>query len=225
MGLLSTSHTVVRFVAAPPSRVDRDAIARAVTKRAFRDDVEPDAEAAASVSGWVGIHDPLWIDLSPADLFFHHYLVVGFRQDRRAVPGKLLWLERRRAEESRKRSLGRDRLGAAVRKEIRDEVQARLMTRALPAPRLFDCAWNLETGRVYFTGKARVVREAFQALFHETFGVQPMPMIPYVAAEHVGVPSRVVEAVRAVEPSSLVADDAPPAPHDDVPHLPLAEAR
>jgi hypothetical protein len=90
-------------------------------------------------------------------------------------------------------------------------------------PRLFDCVWNLETGRVYFTGKLRVAREAFTTLFRETFGVTPVPLIPYLAAEHLGLPGRAVEAVRAVEPASF----APEAPADDgpsVPRLPLAEA-
>jgi hypothetical protein len=109
----------------------------------------------------VGIHDPLVTELGPADLFFQHYLVVGFRWDRRVVPPKLLWLERRRLEEQRKAERGVDRLSAPERKEIKQEVAQRLMARALPVPRLFDCIWNLETGHVYFTGKVRAAREAF----------------------------------------------------------------
>ena len=97
MGLLSTSSTVVRFVATPPARLDRDAVARAVARRAFRE-LDPEGGDAAQAAGWVGIHDPLATDFSPADLFFQRWLAVGFRWDRRAVPAKLLWLERRRAE-------------------------------------------------------------------------------------------------------------------------------
>jgi hypothetical protein len=222
MGLLAASSTVVRFVAPPPSPLDRDALARAVSRRAFRD-AEPVGGEASQTGGWVGIHDPLATALSPADLFFQHYLVLGFRWDRRAVPAKLLFLERRRAEAALCAERGVERLGAAARKQVKAEVEARLLLRALPAPRLFDCVWNLETGRVYFTGKLRAAREAFGDLFRQTFGVAPVPMIPYLAAEHVGLAPRVVDALRAVEPCSLVAADVPT--HDPVvPRLPLVEA-
>ena len=223
MGLLSASHTVVRFIAPPPARIDRDAIATAVAKRAFRD-TEPGADDATASCGWVGVHDPLFTAFTSADLFFQHHLVVGFRYDRRAVPAKLLFLERRRAEAVRLAELGYQRLPRVIRNEIKEEVQARLMLRALPAPRLFDCVWNLDSGRVYFTGKAKVMREAFQDMFRETFGVHPVPMIPYLAAEHVGVSPRIVEAVRAADPSSLAGDDAPAPPREEVPHMAFEEA-
>lgn len=223
MGLLSASHTVVRFAAPPPTRIDREAIAAAVNKRVFRD-ADPGHDDAAASSGWVGVHDPLFVAFAPSDLFFHNYLVVGFRYDRRAVPAKLLFLERRRAEAARLAELGYERLPRGIRNEIKEEVTARLMLRALPAPRLFDCVWNLETGRVLLTGKAKAVREAFQDLFRETFGVHPVPMIPFLTAEHVGVPPRIVDAVRAADPSSLASDTVAPAGHHGVPHLPFEEA-
>lgn len=223
MGFLSASTAVVRLHAAPPTRLDREAIARAVTRRAFTEIDDGAAEATdvrAARAGWVGLHDPLVTDLSPADLFFQHYLVVAFRYDRRTVPAKLLWLERRREEAAARVERGLDRLGAAVRRQIKQDVEARLILRALPAPRIFDCVWNLETGTLYFTGKLRAAREAFVQLFRETFGVAPVPLIPYLAAEHVGLGSEAVAALRAVEPSALVTVE-PPAPSDDVPRLPL----
>jgi hypothetical protein len=219
VGVLSASTSVVRLIAAPPARIQRDALAAAVSRRAFR---EPDLELGdrRESSGWVGIHDPLVTELGPADLFFQHYLVVGFRWDRRVVPPKLLWIERRRLEEQRRAERGVERLSAPEWKEIRDEVAQRLMARALPVPRLFDCIWNLQTGHVYFTGKVRAAREAFAECFRQTFGVAPVPLIPYLAAEHVGLEAQQVEALRAVEPASLVVEEAPRL-RDDVPRLPI----
>ena len=219
MGLLSASTSVVRFVAIAPARMERDAIARAVSRRAFRD-AEVEVGESRQTWGWVAIHEPLQTTFTPADLFFHHYLVTGFRYDKRLVPPKLLWLERRRLENERKAARGTAKLGAAERREIKDEIAQRLATRALPTPRLFDVVWNLQTGRVYFSGKLRAAREAFTDCFRETFGVAPVPLIPYLAAEHVGLDVRQVEAVRAVEPARLVADAAPA----DVPRLPLAQS-
>ena len=224
VGVLSASTSVVRLVAAAPKRVQREALAAAVSKHAFNDDLEVGDRKESY--GWVGIHDPLVTDLGPADIFFQHYVVIGFRWDRRVVPPKLLWIERRRLEEQRKAASGVERLSAPERKEIKEEIAQRLMARALPVPRLFDCIWNLQTGQVWFTGKVRAAREAFTECFRLTFGVVPVPLIPYLAAEHVGLDAHHVEALRAVEPATLVPDTAPRI-RDDVPRLPIepAEAR
>lgn len=204
MGFLSARSSVVRFDAKPARRIDRDAICAAVNRHAFREHDE-DGLPKAEAFGWVAIHDPLVVELDASDLFFDRYLLIGFRHDRRVAPAKLVRLERRRAEEARKREQGLERLGRAVRKEIKEEVEARLLQQALPSPSLFDCAWNLETGTVFFTGKARAPREAFAALFRETFGVEPLPVIPYLAVERVGLPAAAVDAVRGAERSSFVA--------------------
>jgi len=217
VGVLARSCSVVRFVAEAPRRVDREAIAAAVSRRAFR---EIDGSDAVQSFGWVAMHDPLVTELTAADIFFQQYVVIGFRWDRRAVPAKLLHLERRRAEAARRAEADDGRLGREARKQIRAEVEARLLARALPAPRLFDCAWNLDTGHLYFTGRARAACDAFTDLFRATFGVAPVPMIPYLAAARLGLSPRLLEALRAVEPASLVGQDATPS----VPRLPLVEA-
>lgn len=200
MGFLSASSTIVRLHATPPKNIDRLAIANAVCRGAFREHDElgiPRAEA----SGWVAIHDPMVTELAPSDLFFQQYLVVGFRFDKRAVPAKLAWMERRRAEAARKAEGNLERIGKTLRREIKEDVESNLLARALPNPKLFECAWNLETEVVYFTGKLKSAREAFTALFRDTFGVTPTPMIPYLAVERIGVADRVVDLVRGVEPS------------------------
>ena len=211
MGFLSASTSVVRFLAAAPSRLERETIAHAVTRHAFREG-DPGAGDARQAWGWIAMHDPLQTEFTPADLFFHHYLVLGFRYDKRLVPPKLLMLERRRLERERAAARGVERVSSAERREIKDELAARLVAQALPAPRLFDVVWNLETGRVYFSGKLRAAREAFGDCFRRTFGVTPIPLIPYLAAEHVGLGTGTVNAVRAVEPASLLAAPPPPVP-------------
>jgi hypothetical protein len=221
VGFLSSSSAVVRFVAAPPARVDREAIAAAVTRRAFRE-LDGEGGAGGTAAGWVGAHDPLATSFDPTDLFFQHWLVIGFRLDRRMVPAKLLTLERRRAEAALRVERGVDRLSKGERRQVKADVEARLTTRALPTPRLFDCAWNLDARRVYFSGRSRAVHEAFTELFRATFGVMPVPLIPYLAVEHVGLTAAALQAVRAVSPARFVTDE--PGPRADVPRLPLEEA-
>lgn len=204
MGFLSASSSIVRFDARPPGRIDRDVLCEAVNRRAFREHDE-DGLPKQEAFGWVAIHDPLVTEVEPSDIFFQQYVVLGFRYDRRVAPAKLVRLETRRAEEDRRQSQGLERLGRAVRKEIKEEVAARLLLRALPSPSLFECAWDLDRHTVYFTGKSRGPREAFQTLFRETCGVSPIPVIPYLAAERLGLAGSIVDAVRAAEPSRLSA--------------------
>ena len=200
MGFLSASSSIVRFDARPPGRIDRDALCEAVNRRAFREHDE-DGLPKQEAFGWTAIHDPLVTEVEPSDIFFQQYVVLGFRYDRRVAPAKLVRLETRRAEEERRLSQGLERLGRAVRKEIKEEVTARLLLRALPSPSLFECAWDLERHTVYFTGKPRGPREAFQTLFRETCGVSPIPVIPYLAVERIGLAASMVNAVRGAHPS------------------------
>lgn len=211
MGFLSASSTIVRLHARPPKNVDRLAVAQAVSRQAFREDELGSAKAEAS--GWVAIHDPMVTVFDPSDLFFQQYIVIGFRFDKRAVPAKLAWIERRRAEAARKAEHNLERIGKSLRREIKEDVESNLLARALPNPKLFECAWNLETEVVYFTGKLKSAREAFTTLFRETFGVTPTPMIPYLAVERIGVDDSVVDLVRAVEPSRFVRQSS--SPRDD----------
>jgi len=204
MGFLSASSSIVRFDARAPRTIDREAFCEAVNRHAFREDDE-DGLPRQEAFGWVAIHDPLVVELEPSDIFFQQYAVLGFRYDRRVAPAKLVRLETRRAEAERKEQQGLERLGRAVRREIKEEIEARLLLRALPSPQLFECAWDLERHTVYFTGKSRAPREAFTALFRDTAGVSPLPVIPYLAAERVGLSEAIVEAVRGVEPSVLAS--------------------
>jgi hypothetical protein len=220
MGLLSSTSSILRFTAKPPARIDREAWAAAVNRHRFR---ELNGDGSQQTCGWIGIHDPLASQLTPADLFFQHYLAIGFRFDRRAVPSVLLRLERRRLEEERRRERGVPRLGAAARREVKSEVTDRLLARALPVPRLYDCLWNLETGRVFLTGTQRVARDAFAELFRRTFGIEPQPLIPYFAAGEAGLSPMALDALRAAEPSSIVAAAVPrlglpDAPQQDARH-------
>jgi len=209
MGFLSASSSIVRFDAKPATRIDRNALCDAVNRRAFREHDE-DGLPKQEAFGWVAIHDPLVVELAPSDIFFQQYALLGFRYDRRVAPAKLIRLECRRAEEERKQSQGLERLGRTIRREIKEEIAARLLLRALPSPSLFECAWDLERNTVYFTGKSRGPREAFQSLFRETCGVAPVPVIPYLAVERLGLAGAIVDAVRAAEPSRLASQENAP---------------
>src|SRR4029453_5940649 len=127
-GFPPASTALVRFAAAAPARLEREAIALAVTRHAFREG-DPEAGDARQAGGWIAVHDPLQRGFTAPDLFFHQYPVLGFRYDKRLVPPKLLMLERRRLERERAAARGAIRLAAPERRENKNEIAPRL-----PAP-------------------------------------------------------------------------------------------
>jgi hypothetical protein len=207
MGFLSASSTIVRLHAPPPAKPDRSAMVDAIARHAFQEDDETGLHREEA-SGWVAIHDPMVTYFDTTDVFFQQYLLVGFRYDKRSVPAKLAWMERRQAERERRERDGLERLTLSIRREIKEEVTHRLMQKALPVPRLFECAWNLDTGVIYFTTRTGTVQDAFQTAFRQTFGLTPTPMIPYLTAEHVGLSANIVDSFRRVEPALLIGNTA-----------------
>ena len=77
-----------------------------------------------------------------------------------------------------------------------------------------DVDWMLfhDPGRVSL---ARLTIGEYRNAIRDTFGVAPIPMIPYLAAERVGVPDNIVDRVREVEPSRLVSEPADPMTNGD----------
>ena len=153
--------------------------------------------------GWVAVHDPMVTTFDETDLFYQDRLLLGFRYDKRSVPAKLAWMERRVAERERREQDGVDRLNLAIRREIRDDVTDRLMQKALPVPRLFECAWDLKTGVLLFTTRTGTVQEAFTTTFRETFDITPTPLIPWFVAERIGLPARTVDSLRKQAPAEI----------------------
>lgn len=204
MGFLSASSTIVRFHAPPPARINRQEMRDAVERHVFRA-TEDAGLPREERFGWVAIHDPMVVSLDETDLFFQDQLLIGFRYDKRSVPAKLAWMERRIAERERREQDGVERLSLSIRREIRDDVTDRLMQKALPVPRLFECAWNLKTGVLLFTTRTGTVQEAFTTTFRETFGITPTPLIPWFVAERIGLPARTVDSFRKQAPAEIAA--------------------
>ena len=187
MGFLSASTSVVRFVATAPSRIEREAIAQAVTRHAFRES-DPEMGDPRQAWGWIAIHDPLLTTFTPADLFFHHYLVLGFRYDKRLVPPKLLMLERRRLEREREAARG-VRVRSARPSAARSRTRSRRAWSRGPCRRRDSSTWCGTSRPDASTSAASSAPHARRSptASARTFGVTPVPLIPYLAAEHVGL--------------------------------------
>lgn len=151
-------------------------------KHAFRD---IDEEADERSCGWVCFDD--WLD--PA---FHaappekaHYLAFSLRQDTRrvapAVLKKHLTLALR-AEKELLRERGKTYVTKDRKQEIKEQVAARLMSRALPIPAYFEVVWNLKENVVLLATTNSKIKLVFEEEFTKTFGLNLEPMTPYFQA-------------------------------------------
>ena len=65
-------------------------------------------------------------------------------------------MQRRRLEQDRRSEQDVDRLSRSTKQEIKQDVESSLLARALPNPKLFECAWNLETEGSWNPGHPRL---------------------------------------------------------------------
>ena len=140
--------------------------------------------------GWVSFENMLDIEWKSAPPEKGAYLAFSLRLDTRRVPAavfkKHLQIATERALEQAKQE-GRKAISRDHKREIRDMVMSRLMSRTLPLPAVFNVVWNIETGVIWFDSTRSKVCEIFVEHFTQSFDLHLEPLTPYfMALSHVG---------------------------------------
>lgn len=182
MGVMSASSGFTRY------RIIEDipdelwsAIPDKLYARAFQEIEDTSDERSI---GWVAIEnflDNAWRENSPLKA---DYLAFTFRMDTRrispAVYKKHLQLameQAQRALPEHKKYLSKDR-----KKELKENVKARLMQRSFPIPAVTDAVWDRSRNLVWLTSTNSKTRAAFEDLFAQTFDLHLEPLTPYYLA-------------------------------------------
>lgn len=165
----------------------------------------PEAEAD-STSGWVPIDDIVGQTFQTGNVFLNQYLVLALRIDKWAIPPLLVKAALKNAERGIKEEQGREHLSRMERGELLDRERARLKRRTLPAVRVVDLCWNLDTNEMRFASASRPVNELFSDLFEKTFGMRLLPANPYISALQCGLPDDLVGRLADVEPAPLLGE-------------------
>jgi hypothetical protein len=127
--------------------------------------------------GWVLPDNPEledFIDRQTAwdisDCLYEDGVLLRLRIERRAVPGQLLqeivkqrWSERKPPEETEEPQ-------RVLKKQVLDEVKEELLRMSLPSVSYVDAFWKDQEDRIYLFSQSKMAREAFEDLFHKTFG-------------------------------------------------------
>ena len=187
MGFLKGSMTLRRYeVIGEPADDFIERYGRALQNKAFAGSLNIAYEAEHS--GWATLHNFLDTDFSsPEKWHFGGYILANLRVDKKKVPSKIYrarvqlacaeWL---RQNEGTGEAAGPEanKVPSRIRKEIKDQISAELLTRTLPSVRTVEWCWNLVDGYCLFHNTSDGINELFQTSFYETFGLVLSPSSP-----------------------------------------------
>ena len=146
----------------------------------FKDiDSQPGEERSL---GWTSFDDMLDTDWQGAPPEKGDYLAFALRLETRRIPPAVLKKhfalalreEKRRMAEQGKQFVNRER-----KKEIREQVQLRLLAHFLPIPAIFDVIWATNTGIVMLAATQRKILDAFEEKFTQSFELGLEQLTPY----------------------------------------------
>lgn len=188
----------------------RDLFAAALDEHRFQ---APLSSTFAGVTlGWCLVDDALAVDFSDINgWLFNSYAVFALRVEQKRIPGAILQPALRQAMAKWCRDNNRLRCPAAVKRELRDLVEADLLPKILPTRATYGVVWNLTDGWVTIASTSVTRCDSFRKLFRRTFGLMLTPADPLDA-----VPDD-AGRLAAVGEIDLVAGTVGTAsePHDD----------
>jgi len=181
----------------------QDRYLEAIRLRVFRE-LDP-AEEIDQRGGWCAPDDAFNLDPVYDQMFVGSYLNLGMRVDTWRIPRTLFKAAMRDAERDALSRSGEEKLSRAKKKDIEALLKARLRRKVIPAMKVFDLAWNLDTGVVRFFSKAPKMQELMVELFVKTFALDLALDGMYLAAEaDEALPEAVTERLPLLDGFSLV---------------------
>jgi recombination associated protein RdgC len=175
MPLLSGAMGARRYqVLLQPDPPPRERWLEALAEKAFRE--PPSAAKAGENHGWVSLHNLCITEFEHEDCFYNQYLCFSLRMDRKAIPAKLL----RALLDLRMRDwmaeMNREKVPAAVKRELKEQLELELLPRQLPSVAAHDVAWDTARGVVWFFNSGNKANEVFRILFGQTFDLETRPI-------------------------------------------------
>jgi recombination associated protein RdgC len=204
MPALKGSLTYARFfVEGEPPKDFRERFMRAIRLRAMQP-LEADDDVSER-SGWCAIGEPFDVDLHYEGVFYNNFINLGFRTDRWVIPGSLLRIRVREAENAYLLKRGRERLSRSEKTEIKELVARKLRKQFVPSTRAVDLSWSLEDGVVRFFSQSARPTAGMLELFTKTFGLKLVPEAPYTLASRLGLSKADEQAWIGLETTQLSA--------------------
>ena len=165
-GFLGTTTSFSIFEAPVPSKLDFEA----VRAWAFSDAVTPEGTRM----GWVGLGNAVDTDFS-FGIDHGRFAAMSLRVDSRKASGAALKLQLAEAVQEDLAQSGH--ISNERKKELREAILAKLISKAEWTPALTDCLWDLEKGRLLVAASPKAALPLLER-FTSTFGVDAQPYTP-----------------------------------------------
>jgi hypothetical protein len=162
------------------------------------------AASEESSIGWVTAGDPTGDTFEQEDIDLDRAVWLRVRFDKKKLPAVWLSIHRTEAE----RSAGR-KLSARERKDLKEDLQSKLLPRVLPSVALVDVLYVPQESMVYLFGTSAAVREEFTKLFFQTFAARLIPADAYEIACRAGLGRDARNYLEEVAPVRWMRDEAP----------------
>ncbi|SHN50902.1 recombination-associated protein RdgC [Desulfovibrio litoralis] len=137
--------------------------------------------------GWVNFDDMLdtsWQESPPEKA---HYFCFSLRIDTRRIPAGVMkkhLMLALKEEEQRNKEQGRKFISRERKKELKEQVHLRLMSRFLPIPAEFNIIWNTEKNMIYLASTQEKIIDLFMEYFTKSFNLHLELLTPYSLAAH-----------------------------------------
>ena len=197
MHFLKSSLSFTRFKVVGNFSFAHEDFQKSLIQNSFRDLSElPDHEESV---GWVS-HENCLEEPDLSLMLMEPYIRLTFRLDKRKIPAALLEAHFAIEERATLAAEGKERLSLNRRRELKRQVKTMLMMRTSPNSSLYRALWNYQsqTCLLFATGKG--LRNKFDKLFLETFGLELMPMSPWSLADEWAKKNNVSEILQETEP-------------------------
>ena len=159
----------------------KDMFERNLQRHAFKP-IDPERGELQSM-GWVNIRQMLDARLNMDKVLYRNMILLALRVDRLAINQRLFRAMLAQEIAKRLREKKRENLSREERVVIEDKVRLDLIKRTQPNTAVYEAAWQMENGLIFFASTAERLNVAFADLFTETFQVSIEPQFPYLRAQ------------------------------------------
>jgi DNA recombination-dependent growth factor C len=193
------------FVDGETMAPEGDRLLAAIAEHRFRS-IENAASEEVS-AGWVCPSDPSGQGFLHEAIVQPPYIRLRMRLDKKRLPRT--WLAIYLAAAVGERG---GRISAKERKDLRAEIENRLLPRVLPMVRFVDVIWAHQARHLLLFSTSNPTGVECSRLFHKTFGARLVEAGPYEAALRLGLPSDQLRFLDEATQLSLLTDTTPAAP-------------
>jgi recombination associated protein RdgC len=149
---------------------------KAIRERRFQE-LFGQSEEGESV-GWITPEHLFDTEFDPHKVVRDPYVTLCMRTDRKRVPAQLFRAYVQIEELAYRREADREAVPVPKKREIREEVRARLLAETPPSIAANGLFWNVNRGILYFEGRGGRANETLRRLFRDTFQRELAPLGP-----------------------------------------------